>query len=86
MLASIGLRQSAHVKRVPRDLRRLPLFVLQITFVMVPIRIAAFASMFHQEWGSRGGDKPARSRLRSSLLSPGVAQETLIAMPGESSS
>ena len=40
---------------------RLPLFVLQITFVMVPIRIAAFATMFHQDWGSRG-DRPARSR------------------------
>ena len=85
MLASIGLRQTAHVRRVPRDLRRLPLFVLQITFVMVPIRIAAFATMFHQEWGSRG-DKPARSRLRSSLLRPTPAQETLVAMTGESSS
>ncbi len=85
MLASIGLRQTAHVRRVPRDLRRLPLFVLQITFVMVPIRIAAFATMFHQEWGSRG-DKPARSRLHSPLLRPRPARETLIAMPGESSS
>ena len=64
---------------------RLPLFVLQLTFVMVPIRIAAFATMFHQDWGSRG-DKPARSRLRSSLLRPRPARETLIAMPGESSS
>jgi hyaluronan synthase len=82
MLASIGLRQTAHVRRVPRDLARLPLFVLQITFVMVPIRIAAFATMFHQEWGSRG-DKPARSR---SLLRPSSAREALIAMPGESSS
>jgi hyaluronan synthase len=85
MLASIGVRQASHVRRVPRDLARLPLFVLQITFVMVPIRIAAFATMFHQEWGSRG-DKPARSRLRPVLLRPARAQETLIAMPGESSS
>jgi hyaluronan synthase len=85
MLASIGLRQAAHVRRVPRDLSRLPLFVLQITFVMVPIRIAAFATMFHQQWGSRG-DKPARSRLRSAVLRPRPAQETLVAMPGESSS
>ena len=38
MLASIGVRQAAHVRRFPRDLVRLPLFVLQITFVMVPIR------------------------------------------------
>jgi hypothetical protein len=27
--------------------------VMQITFVMVPIRIAAFATMFHQGWTSR---------------------------------
>jgi hyaluronan synthase len=85
MLASIGLRQTAHVRRVPRDLARLPLFVLQITFVMVPIRIAAFATMFHQDWGSRG-DRPARSGLRSSLLRPDPVPETLVAMPGESSS
>ena len=53
MLASIGVRQAAHVRRHPRDLLRLPLFVLQITFVMVPLRIAAFATMFHQGWTSR---------------------------------
>ena len=84
MLASIGVRQTAHVRRFPRDLRRLPLFVLQITFVMVPIRIAAFATMFHQDWGSRG-DRSARSRLRPSLLRPEPAQESVMAMPGESS-
>ena len=57
MLLSIGVRQLAHVRRFPRDAARLPLFVLQITFVMVPIRIAAFATMFHQGWTSR----PTRS-------------------------
>jgi hyaluronan synthase len=54
MLASIGVRQIAHLRRAPWDLRRLPLFVLQLTFVMVPIRIGAFATMFHQAWSSRG--------------------------------
>lgn len=53
MLVSIGVRQAGHVRRFPRDLARLPLFVLQITFVMVPIRLGAFATMFHQGWGSR---------------------------------
>ena len=53
MLTSIGVRQAAHVRRFPADLARLPLFVLQITFVMVPIRIAAFATMFHQGWTTR---------------------------------
>ena len=53
MLVSIGVRQFGHFRRAPSDLRRLPLFVLQLTFVMVPIRIAAFATMFHQGWSSR---------------------------------
>jgi hyaluronan synthase len=59
MLASIGVRQAGHVRRHPRDLARLPLFVLQITFVMVPIRLAAFATMFHQGWTSRSAAAPA---------------------------
>ncbi len=53
MLVSIGARQVPHLRRTPADLRRLPLFVLQITFVMVPIRILAFATMFHQSWSTR---------------------------------
>jgi hyaluronan synthase len=53
MLASIGLRQIPHFRRVPRDVFRLPFFVLALTFVMVPIRIMAFATMLHQGWGSR---------------------------------
>ena len=85
MLASIGVRQAAHVRRAPRDLARLPLFVLQITFVLVPIRIAAFATMFHQSWTSRG-DRPALSRVRSSLLPGEPLHETVTAMPGESTS
>jgi len=72
MLASIGVRQAAHVRRVPDDLARLPLFVLQITFVLVPIRLAAFATMFHQGWSTRT-ERPALSSARSELL------------PGESS-
>ena len=53
MLVSIGLRQIPRFRRVPEDAVRLPLFVLQVTFVMVPIRIAAFATMFHQDWITR---------------------------------
>jgi hyaluronan synthase len=85
MLASIGVRQAGHMRRCPRDLRRLPFFVLQITFVLVPIRIAAFATMFHQGWGSRA-DRPALSRVRSSLLYAEPGHETLPVMSGESSS
>jgi hyaluronan synthase len=53
MLASIGVRQIPHFTRVPSDLLRLPLFVIQMTFVMVPVRIFAFATMLHQGWGTR---------------------------------
>jgi hypothetical protein len=53
MIASIGLRQVPHFRRHPADLARLPIFVLQLTFVMVPIRILAFATMLHQSWATR---------------------------------
>jgi hyaluronan synthase len=53
MLASIGVRQLPHLRRRPRDTFRLPLFVLQLTFVMVPIRLLAFATMLHQSWSTR---------------------------------
>ena len=76
MLASIGVRQAGHVRRVPRDLLRLPLFVLQITFVLVPIRIAAFATMFHQSWGARDDPEP-RSHVRPMLLRAEPSPETL---------
>jgi hyaluronan synthase len=69
MLASIGVRQAAHVRRFPRDLLRLPLFVLQITFVMVPIRLAAFATMFHQGWSSRT-DAAGHAHARAAVLTP----------------
>ena len=53
IITSIGVRQIPHFRRTQGDLIRLPLFVLQLTFVMVPIRIAAFATMLHQGWGTR---------------------------------
>jgi hyaluronan synthase len=83
MLASIGVRQAAHVRRFPRDLVRLPLFVLQITFVMVPIRIAAFATMFHQGWATRG-DRRERAVLRTAFRRPELGQESMTALSGES--
>ena len=74
MLASIGVRQAGHMRRVPRDLLWLPVFVLQITFVMVPIRILAFATMFHQGWSTRGNRQP-HSPVRSPVLPPEPAGE-----------
>jgi hyaluronan synthase len=61
MLVSIGVRQIPHFRRSPADVKWLPFFVLALTFVIVPIRIAAFATMFHQGWASRPG--ASRSRV-----------------------
>jgi len=52
-IVSIGLRQIPHFVRKPGDIARLPIFVLQLTFFMVPTRIAAFATMFHNGWTTR---------------------------------
>ena len=43
---------------------------------MVPIRIAAFATMFHQGWGSRS-DRPPLSHVRPAILRPEPSHETV---------
>lgn len=53
MVGSIGLRQIGHLRREASDVPWLLLFVLQLTFLMAPLRIVAFATMFHQSWSSR---------------------------------
>ncbi len=53
MLGSIGLRQVGHLRRHAGDVPWLLVFVLLLTFFMAPLRIAAFATMFHQSWRSR---------------------------------
>jgi hypothetical protein len=70
MITSIGVRQIGHFRRTRSDLLRLPVFVLQLTLVMVPIRIIAFATMLHQGWGTR------TSLVRGSM------RETVCAEPG----
>jgi hyaluronan synthase len=62
MVTSIGVRQISHFRRTRSDLARLPVFVLQLTLLMVPIRILAFATMLHQGWGTR--TTPVRGGLR----------------------
>ena len=67
MLVSIGVRQIPHLRRRPRDVLRLPLFVLQLTFVMVPIRLLAFATMLHQSWSTRPATMPYEFRNEAVL-------------------
>jgi hyaluronan synthase len=80
MLVSIGVRQIPHFRRSPADLRRLPLFVLQLTFLVVPIRIAAFATMLHQGWASRSSAQGARSRLATAMVRVRVPASRLVAL------
>lgn len=54
MLVSLGIRQIPHFRRYPSDIVLFPIFVLALTFVMAPVRIAALATMFHNGWGTRG--------------------------------
>ena len=71
MLVSIGVRQIPHLRRRPRDVLRLPVFVLQLTFVMVPIRILAFATMLHQSWSTRPAALPYEFRNEAVLAESG---------------
>jgi hyaluronan synthase len=73
MLVSIGIRQISHFRRVPQDVYRLPVFVLALTFFMVPIRIASFATMLHQGWGSRPKAYPLA----------GIRHEAAVAEPAD---
>jgi hyaluronan synthase len=68
MLVSIGLRQVPHFRRQAADLRLLPLFVLQLTFVMVPARIVAFATILHQDWETRADPMDAPGAVGPAVL------------------
>jgi hyaluronan synthase len=68
MVVSIGGRQIPHFRRVPSDAFRLPMFVLALTFFMVPIRLAAFATMLHQGWSTRPAASPRTSMRHETAL------------------
>jgi len=72
MLVSIGVRQVPHFRRSPADVTWLPLFVFALTFVIVPIRIAAFATMFHQGWASRPGASRSRFAMARTWMPASV--------------
>jgi hyaluronan synthase len=53
MLLSLGLRHAVHLVERPKDVLFLPVWVLFMTFVMLPIRMAGFFTMGKQEWMTR---------------------------------
>lgn len=52
-IISIGIRQIPRFKKHPRDILLLPVFVLALTFILIPVRIAGFLTMGEQRWITR---------------------------------
>jgi len=52
-----ALRNVAHLRTRPSDLLLLPLVALVITFVALPIKLYAFATMNKQGWLTRSADQ-----------------------------
>jgi hyaluronan synthase len=79
MITSIGIRQIPHFARYPKDALALPIFVLQVTFFMAPTRIIAFATMFHQNWHTRGHDRRRRGgrKMRPARLDAEQAEVSI---------
>jgi hyaluronan synthase len=53
MILSLGVRQTVHLKRRTNDIVLLPVWVLFMTFIMIPIRLIGFFTMGRQEWMTR---------------------------------
>jgi hyaluronan synthase len=53
MNISLGLRQYPHLLYNKRDIKYLPLYILFMTFIMTPIRIYGFFTMYHSGWMTR---------------------------------
>ena len=53
MFLSLGLRHISHLSERKRDILILPAWVIFMTFIMLPIRIAGFFTMGRQEWMTR---------------------------------
>ncbi|CAN5510683.1 hyaluronan synthase HasA [soil metagenome] len=52
-ILSIGIRQVPRFRRYPGDILLLPVFVLALTFILIPVRIAGFMTMGEQNWITR---------------------------------
>lgn len=54
-ILSLGLRQIPRFRRYPGDILLLPVFVLALTFLLIPVRILGFMTMGEQNWITRRG-------------------------------
>ena len=85
-ILSIGIRQIPRFRQYPQDMLLLPVFVLALTFILIPIRIAGFMTMGEQNWITRrsaseaeyspeirqDGSDTGAAPARSSTIQPGV--------------
>ena len=75
-ILSIGIRQIPRFRRYPRDIPLLPLFVLALTFILIPIRIAGFMTMGEQNWITRSGSALPVVPLAVHRMASGTARKT----------
>lgn len=70
-ILSIGIRQIPRFRRYPGDILLLPVFVLALTFLLIPVRILGFMTMGEQRWITR--QDTARAATQSGPLQPATA-------------
>jgi hypothetical protein len=75
-------RASGLLPLAPALLRLALVARAQVPGICGPVRIAAFATMFHKGWITRP-DRPDLSAVRSSLLPDKPAPEIFMAMQGD---
>lgn len=60
---SIGIRQLPRFRRYPQDVLLLPVFILALTFILIPVRVAGFMTMGEQTWITRKARRQPKSEV-----------------------
>jgi hyaluronan synthase len=80
--ASSAIRQARHLRKEPKDLFRIPAYIVISTFFLMPIRLLGFTRMGHDSgWGTRSGGYSGR-RARNPLAAIPYALALLIVVAG----
>jgi len=66
-ILSIGIRQIPRFRAYPQDILLLPVFVLALTFILIPVRIAGFMTMGEQNWITRKAKTEQRREEREPI-------------------